>query len=59
MARTMEVYNKYRDQVRMVIADPEQVVNAFGAQRGQCIRSEDNPEGMDEWRFLGFNFWDT
>jgi hypothetical protein len=59
MTKTMEIYRQYPGQVRMVIADPGQVVVCFGEQRGSCIKSEDNPEGMEEWRFLGLNFWDT
>lgn len=59
MAKTMEIYERYPGQVRLVLADPEQVVVAFAEQRGRCIRSESNPGGMEEWRFLGFNFWDT
>lgn len=59
MTKTMEIYRKYPGQVRMVIADPGQVVVCFGEQRRSCIRSEDNPSGMEEWRLLGLNFWDT
>jgi hypothetical protein len=59
MAKTMEIYGQYPGQVRMVVADSEQVVVCFGEQKGSCLRSEENPEGMEEWRFLGFNFWDT
>jgi hypothetical protein len=59
MRHTIDIYHKYPGQVRAVLADPEQVVVCFGEQRWNCLRSAENPDGLEEWRLLGFNFWDT
>lgn len=59
MRKTVQVYQKYPEQVRFVLADPEQIIVCFNEQRWNCINSKETPGGLEEWRFLGFNFWDT
>lgn len=56
--RTVELYAKFRENVRMVIMDPEQTASCYGKQSDICLRSEGNDAGIDDWRILTFWYWD-
>lgn len=58
MRKTMEIYRRHRGNVRMVLADPEQVEVCWHETEQKCVKGPDNKDGIPAWRLLGFWYWD-
>ncbi|EIW71341.1 hypothetical protein TREMEDRAFT_42765 [Tremella mesenterica DSM 1558] len=58
MKKTVELWNQHRWNVRMILADPDQV-NVCWNPEHNCVKSEANPEGIEAWRLMSFWYWDT
>ncbi|WWC73904.1 uncharacterized protein I206_107876 [Kwoniella pini CBS 10737] len=58
MRKTVELWHKHRDNVRMVLADPDQVGVCYNNLEQKCIKTEDNMEGIEVWRVMSFWYWD-
>lgn len=58
MRKTVELWHKHRWNVRMVLADPEQVDVCWKLTDQKCLKTENNLEGIEAWRLLAFWYWD-
>jgi hypothetical protein len=60
MRRTTEWYRRWKDNVRLVLADAEQVGVCFDAtQEGQkCVKTRENEGGIPAWKLLAWYYWD-
>lgn len=58
MRKTVELWHKHRWNVRMVLADPEQIDTCWKLTDQNCLKTEENLEGIEAWRLLAFWYWD-
>ncbi|WVQ84839.1 hypothetical protein IAT38_006996 [Cryptococcus sp. DSM 104549] len=58
MRKTVELWHRHRGNVRAVLADPEQVKICWEDERQKCLKTEENMDGIEAWRILGFWYWD-
>lgn len=58
MGKTTELWKQHRLNVRMVLADPEQVRVCWEDDENMCIKKEGNKEGIEAWRLLSLWYWD-
>ncbi|WVN87446.1 uncharacterized protein L203_102627 [Cryptococcus depauperatus CBS 7841] len=58
MRKTVEWWHKYRDNVRMVMADPEQIDVCWNMDWQKCLKTTGNENGIPAWKILGFWYWD-
>ncbi|ADV21512.1 hypothetical protein I305_03547 [Cryptococcus gattii E566] len=58
MRKTVELWHKHRWNVRMVLADPEQIDTCWKLTDQKCLKTEENVEGIEAWRLLAFWYWD-
>ncbi|WVR07919.1 hypothetical protein IAU60_004962 [Kwoniella sp. DSM 27419] len=58
MRKSVELWRRHRWNVRMVLADPEQVDVCFNIADQECLRTEANPDGIEAWRLMSFWYWD-
>jgi hypothetical protein len=58
MRKTSEIFHKHRRNVRAVLADPEQVDVCWHLTDQECVKTEENPDGIEAWRLLSFWYWD-
>lgn len=58
MSRTSAIQRRYRRNTRLVLADPEQIDGCWYGEEQECLRTEDNPNGIEAWRLLSFWYWD-
>ena len=57
MKKSVELWHRHRWNVRMVLADPGQV-NVCWDPKHHCMKSPENPEGIEAWRLMSFWYWD-
>jgi hypothetical protein len=58
MRKTSEIWERHRGNVRMVLADPEQVEVCWHLTEQACMKTDSNPGGIEPWRLLSFWYWD-
>ncbi|WWC66092.1 uncharacterized protein I303_108714 [Kwoniella dejecticola CBS 10117] len=58
MRKTVELWHKHRNNVRMVLADPDQVGICYNNVEQKCLKTTENMEGIEAWRVLSFWYWD-
>lgn len=61
MRRTTEYYQRWHKNVRLVLADPEQVDVCFDKDQAdgqKCLKTEDNLDGIPAWKLLAWWYWD-
>ena len=58
MRKSMELFHKHRWNTRMILADPEQVDVCWNQEDQKCLKTMENPEGIEAWRLLSFWYWD-
>ncbi|KAL1413657.1 hypothetical protein Q8F55_001436 [Vanrija albida] len=61
MRRASEYYRKFPDNVRLVIADPEQIDVCWSkemAEGQKCLKTDTNADGIPAWKLLALWWWD-
>jgi hypothetical protein len=58
MSRTSAIQRRYRRNTRLVLADPEQIEGCWYGEEQECLRTEDDLNGIEAWRLLSFWYWD-
>lgn len=56
MKKTIELYDRRPDRVKIVLADPEQVNECWN--NGHCVKTAPRPEGIPAWKLVSFWYWD-
>ncbi|RSH94917.1 hypothetical protein EHS25_000001 [Saitozyma podzolica] len=59
MSRTSAIQRRYRRNTRLVLADPEQIEGCWYGEEHECLRTEDDLNGIEAWRLLSFWYWDN
>ncbi|WWD21842.1 hypothetical protein CI109_106330 [Kwoniella shandongensis] len=58
MRKTVELWKRHRNNVRLVLADPDQLEVCWKRKEQECLKTEENPDGIEAWRILSFWYWD-
>lgn len=58
MSKTVELWREHRWNVRMIMADPEQVDTCWNNPDQACLKTTENPDGIEGWRLMTFWYWD-
>nr|XP_019043734.1 hypothetical protein I302_08315 [Kwoniella bestiolae CBS 10118]OCF22664.1 hypothetical protein I302_08315 [Kwoniella bestiolae CBS 10118] len=58
MRKTVELWGILKGNVRMVLADPDQVNVCYEHTDQKCVKTRENEEGIEAWRVLSFWYWD-
>jgi hypothetical protein len=58
MRKTVELWRQLKGNVRTVMADPEQVDLCWGDKGQECLKTAENPGGIEAWRLMTFWYWD-
>lgn len=58
MSKTMELWKEHRWNVRMIMGDPEQVDICWNNPDQACLKTQENPDGIEAWRLMTFWYWD-
>lgn len=56
MWKTREIWEKHRWNVRLVLVDPLQADHCW--ENAPCLKTEENPGGIEAWRLVSFWYWD-
>jgi len=56
MAKSVEIWKKHRWNSRFVMVDPRQAEQCW--KHELCLKTEQNPDGIEAWRLLSFWYWD-
>ncbi|KAK6908642.1 hypothetical protein I204_02065 [Kwoniella mangroviensis CBS 8886] len=58
MRKTVELWSILKDNVRMVLADPDQVNVCYTHSDQKCLKTKENIEGIPAWKIMSFWYWD-
>lgn len=58
MNKTIEIWDKHKKNIRLVLADAEQVDTCWNGEKQPCRKTAANPGGIEVWRLLSFWYWD-
>jgi hypothetical protein len=58
MRKSVELWKELKGNIRLVLADKDQVETCWNDVGQKCLKTEDNPGGIEAWRILTFWYWD-
>jgi hypothetical protein len=56
VSKTVELWEEFRENVRMIWADPEVVDECWNEESQSCLKTAENPEGIEAWRMMTFAY---
>lgn len=62
MRKATEYYKRFPNNVRLVLADPEQIDECWKPEARdvqRCLKTADNMDGIPAWKLLALWYWDT
>ena len=57
-ARIMEIWQKHRWNIRLVLGERNHVKNCWENKGRKCLRTREFPEGIDPYRLMSLWYWD-